>query len=262
MWKKTALLTLTAALSTTVACAADTKSKPAEKKAEAELTTEQDKTLYTVGQLVSQNLKVFSLTEAELAVVKAGLTDGILNKPSKVDVQQYAQKAQELARARMTEMIAAEKKKGQEFAEKAATEPGAVKTASGLIYKEVTAGKGDSPKPTDKVKVHYTGTLIDGTVFDSSVKRGEPATFGLNGVVPCWTEGVGKMKVGGTAKLVCPSDLAYGDRGSPPTIKPGSTLVFEVELLEILKEETAAAKPAPAAAPATAPAPAPAPKKN
>jgi FKBP-type peptidyl-prolyl cis-trans isomerase FkpA/FKBP-type peptidyl-prolyl cis-trans isomerase FklB len=85
------------------------------------------------------------------------------------------------------------------------------------------------------VKVHYHGTLSDGTVFDSSVKRGEPATFPLNGVIPCWTEGVQQMKVGGKSRLVCPSELAYGDRGAPPLIRPGATLVFEVELLEILK---------------------------
>jgi FKBP-type peptidyl-prolyl cis-trans isomerase FkpA/FKBP-type peptidyl-prolyl cis-trans isomerase FklB len=86
------------------------------------------------------------------------------------------------------------------------------------------------------VKVHYHGTLIDGTVFDSSVQRGQPATFPLNGVIPCWTEGVQRMKVGEKSRLVCPSQIAYGDRGAPPKIKPGATLVFEVELLEIVKE--------------------------
>jgi FKBP-type peptidyl-prolyl cis-trans isomerase len=90
------------------------------------------------------------------------------------------------------------------------------------------------------VKVHYTGKLTDGTVFDSSVERGQPATFPLNQVIKCWTEGVAMMKVGGKAKLVCPSDIAYGDRGAPPKIKPGSTLVFDVELLEIMKDQPAA----------------------
>ena len=98
----------------------------------------------------------------------------------------------------------------------------------------IKPGTGPSPKATDKVKVHYHGTLTDGTVFDSSVQRKEPATFPLNGVIPCWTEGVQLMKVGGKSRLVCPADLAYGDRGAPPKIKPGATLVFEVELLEIV----------------------------
>ena len=109
------------------------------------------------------------------------------------------------------------------------------KTASGALVKEMKAGTGEQPKATDTVKVHYHGTLTDGTVFDSSVQRGQPATFPLNGVVKCWTEGLQQMKVGGKAKLVCPSDTAYGDQGRPPQIKPGATLVFEVELLEIVK---------------------------
>ena len=103
------------------------------------------------------------------------------------------------------------------------------------MYSEITPGTGDQPKATDKVKVHYQGTLIDGTVFDSSVQRGQPVTFALNQVIPCWTEGVQRMKVGGKSKLVCPSSIAYGDHGRPPKIKPGATLVFEVELLGIEK---------------------------
>ena len=98
---------------------------------------------------------------------------------------------------------------------------------------------------SDQVKVHYTGTLTDGTVFDSSVKRNEPATFPLNGVIKCWTEGVQKMKVGEKAKLTCPSDVAYGDNGRPPTIPGGATLIFEVELLEITTPKTTMSTPPP-----------------
>ena len=122
----------------------------------------------------------------------------------------------------------------QAFLDKAAAEPGAKKLPSGLVITTLRPGTGASPKATDTVKVHYQGTLIDGTVFDSSVRRGEPATFPLNGVIPCWTEGVQQMKVGGKSRLVCPSNLAYGDRGAPPRIKPGATLVFEIELLEVV----------------------------
>ena len=119
------------------------------------------------------------------------------------------------------------------YLDKAAAEPGAARTASGLVYRELKAGAGPSPKATDTVKVHYRGTLVDGTEFDSSYKRNEPAQFPLNQVIPCWTEGVQRMKVGGKSQLVCPANIAYGDRGSPPVIPPGATLIFEVELLGI-----------------------------
>ena len=121
----------------------------------------------------------------------------------------------------------------QAYLDKAAGEPGAVKTASGLVYRELKVGTGASPMASDIVKVHYRGTLIDGTEFDSSYKRNEPATFPLGNVIPCWTEGVQKMKVGGKSQLVCPAPIAYGERGSPPVIPGGATLVFEVELLGI-----------------------------
>ena len=117
--------------------------------------------------------------------------------------------------------------------DKAAAEPGAVRTPSGLVYRELTAGTGESPKATDTVTVNYRGTLVDGTEFDSSYKRNQPAQFPLNQVIPCWTEGVQKIKVGGKARLVCPAGLAYGERGSPPSIPGGATLIFEVELLGI-----------------------------
>ena len=109
------------------------------------------------------------------------------------------------------------------------------KTASGIVITTMKEGAGASPKSSSVVKVHYRGTLPDGTEFDSSYKRGQPATFALNRVIPCWTEGVQTMKVGGKVKLVCPSNLAYGSRGVAGTIPPNATLVFEVELLEIVK---------------------------
>lgn len=200
-----------------------------------ELKTEEQKTLYALGLAVSQGLGSFNLSEAELELVKAGLTDGVLNRPRKVDLPAYGPKVQELQASRQAATATVEKKLGQSFLDKAAAEKGATKTASGVIVTTIKPGTGPSPAASDKVKVHYTGTLIDGTVFDSSVTRGQPATFPLNGVIKCWTEGVATMKVGGKAKFVCPADAAYGDKGAPPRIKPGSTLVFEVELLEIVK---------------------------
>ncbi|HEV8441810.1 MAG TPA: FKBP-type peptidyl-prolyl cis-trans isomerase [Methylomirabilota bacterium] len=200
-----------------------------------ELSNDEQKTFYALGLAMSQSLASFNLTETELDLVKAGLADGVLHKDQKVDLKTYGPKIQQMQTARASVAAAAEKKAGQAFLDKAATDQGASKTASGLVISTIKPGTGPSPKATDKVKVHYTGTLTDGTVFDSSVERKEPATFPLNGVIPCWTEGLQLMKVGGKSRLVCPAALAYGDRGAPPRIKPGATLVFEVELLEIVK---------------------------
>jgi FKBP-type peptidyl-prolyl cis-trans isomerase FkpA len=122
---------------------------------------------------------------------------------------------------------------GAEFAEKAAKEKGAVKTSSGLVYKSLKDGTGAQATPSNTVKVNYKGTFIDGKVFDASDRHGGPATFPLSQVIRCWTEGVAKMKVGGKAQLVCPPEIAYGARGAPGAIPPNSTLVFEVELLDV-----------------------------
>lgn len=224
---RTALLVCAALLCTVPALAAD-----------PELKTDDDKGFYALGFNLSQQLTMLNLTPEEFAAVKAGFEDGALKKEPKADVKENFAKMQQKLRDRISANAAAtataEKKAGQAYAEKAAKEKGATKTASGMVYQEVKAGTGEQPKATDKVKVHYTGMLTDGTVFDSSVQRNQPATFPLNGVIKCWTEGLQKMKVGGKAKLVCPSDLAYGDRGRP-SIPPGATLLFEVELLEIVK---------------------------
>ena len=200
-----------------------------------ELKTEDQKTLYALGLVISQNLSSFNLNATELDAVLAGISDGVLKKDYKVEVQTYAPKITALQTARAGAAASVEKKAGQAYLDKAAAEKGATRTASGLVITTLKPGTGASPKATDKVKVHYHGTLTDGTVFDSSVQRGEPASFPLSGVIKCWTEGLQLMKVGGKAKLVCPSDIAYGDPGRPG-IPPGATLTFEVELLEIVKK--------------------------
>jgi FKBP-type peptidyl-prolyl cis-trans isomerase FkpA/FKBP-type peptidyl-prolyl cis-trans isomerase FklB len=202
----------------------------------ADPSTDDQKSFYALGLLISQSLGGFSLSEAELDFVKAGLTDGVLKKTPKVDLQTFGPKVNQIQQTRVGAQAEAEKKTGAAYLAKAAAEAGAKKTESGIIITTLKEGKGATPKATDTVKVHYHGTLIDGTVFDSSVKRGEPATFALNQVIKCWTEGVQHIKVGGKSKLVCQSALAYGDRGAPPHIKPGATLVFEVELLDIVKQ--------------------------
>jgi FKBP-type peptidyl-prolyl cis-trans isomerase FkpA len=202
----------------------------------AEPKTEQEKTLYALGLLIGGNLTSFSLTPEELELVKKGLGDAATGASPLVDLQAYAQKVQELASSRGMAAAEAEKKRSADFIEKAASEPGARKTASGLVYRTVKAGTGASPAATDTVSVHYQGLLADGTVFDSSIQRGQPAEFPLNQVIPCWSEGVQMMKVGEKANLACPSTLAYGDRGSPPRIPGGAALFFEVELLDIVKK--------------------------
>ncbi len=194
------------------------------------------KTLYALGLAISQSLGTFSLSETELDMVKNGMTDGVLKRPQKVDLQTFGPKIQMLQQSRLALLSEGEKKAGAAYLAKAASEKGSIKTESGIVITPIKPGTGAAPKATDTVKVHYHGTLTDGTVFDSSVKRGEPATFPLDKVIKCWTEGVQQIKVGGKSRLVCPSNLAYGDSGSPPTIKPGSTLVFEVELLEVLSK--------------------------
>jgi FKBP-type peptidyl-prolyl cis-trans isomerase FkpA len=197
--------------------------------------TEEQKTLYAIGVVLARQLSTFSLTPAEFELVKQGLTDTMAGKTPVVEPDAYNSKIQELANVRRKaqgDKLAAAAK---ELIDKAAKEKGAVKTDSGLVYLSLKDGSGPSPAATDKVKVHYRGTLVDGKEFDSSYKRGQPAEFPLNGVIKCWTEGLQMMKPGGKAKLVCPPEIAYGERGAGGLILPNATLVFEVELLEVMK---------------------------
>ncbi len=193
--------------------------------------TDDEKIIYSLGLSISRSLGQFDLSPAELEFVKQALTDAAAGKPA-VELETWGPKIQGLATARAERITQKQKEASADFLKKAATEAGASKTESGLIYRELTPGSGKSPVASDTVKVHYRGTLVDGTEFDSSYKRNEPAEFPLGNVIKCWTEGVQKMKVGGKSLLVCPSDLAYGDQGRPG-IPGGATLVFTIELLDI-----------------------------
>ncbi|MCH9646932.1 MAG: FKBP-type peptidyl-prolyl cis-trans isomerase [Deltaproteobacteria bacterium] len=197
------------------------------------LETEDQKTLYALGLAIAQNLGNFNLSTDELAIVQSAIEDSVMKRDPQVDLQEYGPKIQAFAQAKASAAADVEKAAGATFLTEQAAMDGAVKKDSGLIISEITAGTGDSPTAADTVSVHYHGTLRDGTVFDSSVDRGQPATFPLGGVIPCWTEGLQLMKVGGKSRLVCPSDIAYGDQGRPPVIPPGAVLIFEVELLSI-----------------------------
>jgi FKBP-type peptidyl-prolyl cis-trans isomerase FkpA len=223
-----------AAKSTTAAPTAKTapQSASAPKAAAPVLETDEEKTVYALGLQVYRSLAQFDLSPAELELIERALADATAGKPA-VDVNEWAPRLQPFGQARSARVAEKQKAGSKAYLAKAAAEPGAIKTESGLIYMDLQPGTGASPKASDSVKVNYRGTLIDGTEFDSSYKRNQPAQFPLSGVIRCWTEGVQKMKVGGKARLVCPSDIAYGDTGHPPAIPGGATLIFEIELLEI-----------------------------
>ncbi len=199
--------------------------------------TDAEKTIYTLGQMDSRRLQNFDLSAQEFKVWVKGVQDGLAGKTDKVDMQAFSKEISKLGDERSKRVAAAEAKAAEGYLAKMKAEAGAVTSETGVIYTEVKAGTGANPKADDMVKVHYHGTLRDGTVFDSSVDRGNPATFPLNRVIPCWTEAVQKMKVGGKAKVTCPSKVAYGDRGAPPKIKPGAALTFDVELIEIVAKD-------------------------
>ena len=199
--------------------------------------TDEQKTIYALGLLMQRSIRHFDLSPEEIEIVRRALVEGAAGSPA-VDLDEWGPRIEPLSNGRRLRLAAREKAASAAYLDRAAAEIGAVRTASGLVYREIAAGTGPSPTASDTVKVHYRGTLIDGTVFDSSYERQEPAAFLLAAVVPCWTEGVQRMKVGGRARLVCPSDLGYGDAGAPP-IPGGAALVFEVELLEIIGMATA-----------------------
>jgi FKBP-type peptidyl-prolyl cis-trans isomerase FkpA len=224
------------AVALAAALAAAACSKGASSSGPVQLTNDDQKIVYSLGLSIARSVKIFSLNEEEQRLLHAGLSDGLSKDATpQVKLEEWGPKINDFQRKRQGAVAEGEKAKGAAYAEKAAAESGAEKLASGLVYKELKAGEGAQPTAADRVQVHYRGTLIDGTEFDSSFKRNEPATFPLGGVIPCWTEGVQKMKEGGKARLVCPAAIAYGDRGSPPTIPGGATLVFEVELLKVEK---------------------------
>ena len=204
---------------------------------ELKLETDEQKTIFALGMMISRNLEQFNLSADEIDLVAAGLKASLTDGDTRgIDVAEYQPKVQMLAQDRIRAAAEVEKEKARAFLEAEAGKEGAVKTESGLIYTMLKEGDGPTPTATDKVTVHYHGTLSNGEVFDSSIDRGQPATFPLSGVIKCWTEGVQKIRQGGKARLVCPSDIAYGDRSVGAKIRPGAALVFEVELLEIVAD--------------------------
>jgi FKBP-type peptidyl-prolyl cis-trans isomerase len=240
-------LALLLALAATSAVAAETPAaKPA--AAPAAKPADADKALNAVGLSIAKSLEPLALSPADLEKVLSGIKEGLSGKPKQALDDKAQENLRTFVQGRMAAAAEKEKVRGAAYLETAAKEKGAVKTANGAIVVSLKEGTGASPAATDKVKVHYTGTLVDGKVFDSSRERNQPAEFPLNGVIPCWTEAMQKLKVGGRAKIVCPSAAAYGERGSPPVIPGNAVLTFDVELLDITKP------PPPAPADATKPA--------
>merc|ERR1711865_140450 len=199
------------------------------------LESEADKCFYAIGINCGRQMgELKCLSHEELDRVLLGMKDVITSQEFKVDLETIMPKAAAMFQAKQVESADKAIAAGLAALVEAANEKGAIKTESGLVILETKAGEGKSPHWKDKVKVHYEGRLPDGTVFDSSMARGEPIEFGLGGVIRGWTEGLQLMKPGGKATLTIPSDLAYGDGGQMPTIPGKATLIFDVELIAIV----------------------------
>lgn len=203
---------------------------PGHAKEEGEL-----EVFYFLGAAISQNLAMFNLSDDEFDQVVKGMRESLAGEAPQMDEQAYSQKLNVLATARMAASAEKEKSLSQAYVEQMAAQEGAITTDSGLVYLELLAGEGASPGLTSVVKAHYRGTLRNGQVFDSSIDRGEPLRIPLSNVIPCWQEGIAMMKVGGRARLTCPSGIAYGDRASG-MIPPGAALTFDVELIDVENE--------------------------
>ena len=198
----------------------------------AGLTTPHQIAAYGIGYEMGANMKNVGV-DFDADLILQGLKDGLGGGQMKVAPEQFQAAMMQVQQEIQTKMVAQQTQAGDSYRDENAKNPKVTTTASGLQIEHLKEGTGASPKATDTVKVHYTGTLTNGTKFDSSVDRGEPISFPLNGVIAAWTEGLQLMKIGGKAKLVCPPNIAYGPEGRPPTIPPNATLVFEVELLGI-----------------------------
>jgi len=217
---------------TTVACQ-ETKME------KSDLQTQQDKVSYSIGLDIGRNINAQNL-DLDIKKLIAGINDGVSGDSALLSAEEIQEVMQIFSQERMGEQTAATSeesaanlKLGADFLEANKNREGVISLPNGLQYEVIKSGTGASPKDTDKVKVHYAGTLIDGTEFDSSIKRGEPAIFGVNQVIKGWTDILQIMQVGDKWKVYIPADLAYGDRGAGSIIPPGATLIFEVELLGI-----------------------------
>lgn len=192
-----------------------------------------DSLAYSVGVVVAQNLKQQGFQNVNHHIMSKAISDVLQNEELIIPFEESDMFFRDEITRIKTKQKEMNKQAGEEFLAKNKTKEGVFTTESGLQYEVLAEGDGPSPTASDKVRVHYHGTLIDGRVFDSSVERGEPISFGLNQVISAWTEAVPLMKVGSKHRVYCPHNLAYGDRGAGPLIGPYSALIFEIELLGI-----------------------------
>ena len=196
------------------------------------LDTQEQRVLYTLGVVLMKDLAVFRLNERDLAILQQGMRDALVGELL-VNPNDFEPQIQELAQARLNATKKSQAGEAAAFLATAVKKTGAKKGKAGLIIRTLRAGNGPSPTAESTVKVHYEGRLVNGTIFDASINRGEPLTMPLTRAIKCWFWGLQLMKVGEKAELICPPEIAYGDTGAPPAIPPGATLVFDIELLEI-----------------------------
>jgi FKBP-type peptidyl-prolyl cis-trans isomerase FkpA len=198
------------------------------------LKTGSDKALYALGYGFGKNMQVFDLSKPEQEIIKKAMTEGLNDQKPLIPLETYGPKVNDLVNERRGRALEKKAVREKPYLDAAAKQKGAQVLPSGVVYIAEKEGTGAQPKGTDQVKVNYRGKLTSGFEFDSSYKRNQPLEFQLDKVIPCWTEGVQKMKVGGKARLVCPPKAGYGDRGELRAgITPGSVLDFDVELLEV-----------------------------
>jgi len=210
-------------------------SKQAGSSAPVKLVSQTDSLSYSIGIMVAGFYKQQGITAINTDLVNLAIQDKMKGDNTLLNEQQCNQVVMNYIEKAKAEKAAAAKKLGEAFLAENKTKPGVVTTASGLQYLILKEGTGPKPAVTDKVKCDYEGKLIDGTIFDSSIKSGKPLEFAVNGVIKGWTEALQLMNTGSKWRLFIPSELAYGDQQMGPDIKPGSTLIFEVELIEIVK---------------------------
>lgn len=188
---------------------------------------------YCFGVVLGHNFKNTGLDSLNMDIFLTAMKDVFANRPSKVDLKEAEATMHQYMQAAMMKRSAIAKVQSEKFLEANKARPGVKTTATGLQYEVLTEGEGKTPQKADRVTVHYTGKLVDGVMFDSSIQRGQPATFRVNQVIPGWTEALQMMQEGDKWILYIPYSLGYGERGSPPQIPPFSTLIFEVELLKV-----------------------------